>query len=68
MRSARHFLRKEHVAAVTGADRDDGVILREMADEPALGIHIEERMRAAIPFAVLLLLEPLHRDRRPCAS
>ena len=26
------FLAKQHVAAVTGADRDDRVVLREMAD------------------------------------
>ena len=47
------FLAQQHVAAVTGADRNDRVVLREMADEAALGIHIEQRMHAAIPFAVL---------------
>ena len=30
------FLAQEDVAAVTGADRDDGVVLREMADPAAL--------------------------------
>ena len=51
MRSARHFLLEQHIAAVTGADRNDRVVLRKMADEPALRIHIEQRMEAAIAIA-----------------
>ena len=54
MRKRETFLREQNISAVTGADRDDGVVLREMADEPAFGIDVEQRMRAAIPFAVRL--------------
>ena len=35
------FLAQQNVAAVAGADRDDRVVLREMADEAALRIDIE---------------------------
>ena len=62
------FLAEQNISAVTGADRDDGVVLRKMADEPAIGIHIEKRMHAAIPFAIRLRRQALARRRRPCAS
>ena len=46
------FFAQQNVAAVTGADRDDRVVLRKMADEPPLRIDIEQRMHAAIPFRI----------------
>ena len=46
------FLAQEHIAAVTGADRDDGVVLREVADPAVLGIDLEKRMDAAIKFGI----------------
>ena len=42
------LLAQQHVAAVTRADREDGVILREMADVAAVGVHVQHRVQAAI--------------------
>src|SRR5204862_277989 len=44
------FFRKEDVPAVTGTNRDDRVVLREMTNEASLRIDIEQRMHSAIPF------------------
>ena len=57
------FLAQQNISAVTGADRDDGVVLREMTDETALRIHIEQRMHAAVPFRFWVVAEPFDRDR-----
>ena len=62
------FLAEQNIAAVTGADRDDRVVLRKMADEPAIGIHIEQRMHAAIPFAFGSIAQALAPRRSPSAS
>ncbi len=62
------FLAQQNVSAVTGADRNDRVVLRKMADQPAIGIHIEERMDAAIPFRLRVGAQTLDGDRCPCAS
>ena len=35
------FLAEQNVSAVTGADRDDRVVLREVADKPAFRVDIE---------------------------
>ncbi len=56
------FFREQDIATVTGADRDDRVVLRKMADPAAVGIDVEQRMQAAIPFAILLPFEPPNRD------
>ncbi len=56
------FFAQQHIAAVTGADRDDRVVLRKMADEAAIRIDIEQRMHAAIPFRLRIAAEPLDRD------
>ena len=56
------FLAEENVAAVARADRNDRVVLWEMADEPAFRIEIEQRVHAAVPFRVRVFAEPLHRD------
>jgi hypothetical protein len=45
------FLAQQDVAAVTGADRDDGVVLREMTDPAPLGLRSSKRMDPAIEFA-----------------
>ena len=62
------FLAQQHVAAVTRTDRNDRVVLREMADQAALRIHIEHGMHAAIQFRVRLGAQTLARDRIPFAS
>ncbi len=62
MRKRETFLAQQDIAAVTGADRDDRVVLREMADPAAIGIDVEQRMHPAIPFAILLRIEPPNRD------
>ena len=62
MRSARHFLLKQDVAAVTGANRDDRVVLRKMTDEAPLRIDIEQRMHPAVPFRLWIAAEPFDRD------
>ena len=61
MRRARHFFAEQDVAAVTGADGDDRVVLRKMADEAALRVDVEQRMDAAIELGVGLFPEPLGR-------
>ena len=51
------FFAKQNVAAVTGADRDDRVVLRKMANEAALGIDIQHRMHAAVPLRIAIVAE-----------
>ena len=46
------LLAQKNIAAVTGPDRDDGVVLREMADPAALRVEVEQGMDAAIEFRV----------------
>src|SRR5208282_4684708 len=60
--SQRHaFLAQQGVAAVAGADRPDGVVLRKMADEPAVGIDVERAVNAAAE--VVAVAEHLERAR-----
>src|SRR5208282_167778 len=47
------FLAEQCVAAVAAADRDDRVVLREVANQAALGIKIERAMNSAIEIARL---------------
>ena len=42
------FLAEQRVAAVAAADRDDRVVLREVANQAALGIQIERAMNSAV--------------------
>src|SRR5438477_4659948 len=46
------FFRKEDVSAVTGANRDDRVILGKMTNEAPFRIDIEQRMDPAVPFCL----------------
>ena len=51
------FLAEQRIAAVAAADRDDRVVLREMANQAPLGIQVERAMNSAIEigrFAKLL--------------
>ena len=56
------FLAQQNIAAVTGADRDDRVVLRKMTDEPPIRIHIEQRMHTTIPFHLWIIAQPFERD------
>jgi hypothetical protein len=56
------FFRKEDVSAVTGANRDDRVILRKMTNEAPLRIDIEQRMHPAVPFRLRIAAKPFDRD------
>src|SRR5207237_1560548 len=56
------FFRKEDVSAVTGANRDDRIILRKMTNEAPLRIDIEQRMHAAVPFRLRIAATPFDRD------
>jgi hypothetical protein len=42
------LLSEKGVAAVSASDRPDRVVLGEMADEPAVGIHVERAVEAAV--------------------
>jgi hypothetical protein len=42
------LLAQQRIAAVAAADGDDRVVLWEMTNEPALGIHVERAMNSAI--------------------
>ena len=56
------FFRKQDVSAVTGANRDDRVILRKMTNEAPLRIDIEQRMHPAVPFRLRIAAKPFDRD------
>ena len=52
---------EQHIAAVAGADRDDRVVLRKMADEAALRIDIEQQWTPRLKSASLVA-ELIERD------
>src|SRR5438552_7474485 len=56
------FFAQQHVATVTGANGNDGIVLREMCNESSFRADIEERMHAPIPFRPGALAEPFQRD------
>ena len=56
------FLAQQNIPAVTGSDRDDGVILREVTNETAFRIHIQERMDSAVPFPFWIVAEAFDCD------
>ncbi len=55
------LLGKKNIPAVTGADRNDRVVLREMANQAACRVQLEEGMRSAIPFRLRFGLEQVER-------
>ncbi len=54
------FFTQQNVAAVTGADRNNRVVLWKMTDEAALGANIQQRMRATVPLRVWIVAEAFH--------
>src|SRR5262249_17108441 len=56
------LLAQQNVAAVTGADRDNCVVLWKMTDEPPLGIDIQQGMYSAVPFRFRIVTKPFQRD------
>ena len=56
------FFAQQDVPAVTRAYRNDRVVLRKMTDETALGINVQQRMHAAVPFCIWIVAEPSDCD------